>query len=105
MRAMLKALNIQSYPVLIYSGDPNFVQEIWPSPRQFNHCIVAIKVGDETQLGAVLNHPTLGRLLIFDATDDITPVGDLPSYEQGSFALIAAGDAGSLLKMPATSRI
>jgi len=103
MRAMLRALNIQSYPVLIHSGDPSFVQEIWPSPRQFNHCIIAIKISDETQLPAVLTHPKLGRLLIFDATDDITPVGDLPDYEQDSLALIAAGDGGSLLKMPATS--
>jgi hypothetical protein len=44
----------------------------------------------------------LGRLLIFDPTDDNTPVGDLPSHEQGSFALIVAGDAGALLKMPLT---
>ncbi len=103
MRAMLKALNIESFPVLIYSGDPNFVQEIWPSPRQFNHCIIAIKVSDETQVASVLNHPALGRLLIFDATDDVTSVGSLPDHEQGSFALIAAGDNGALLRMPVTA--
>jgi hypothetical protein len=44
----------------------------------------------------------VGRLLIFDATDDATPVGDLPEKEQGSFALIAAGDSGALVKMPET---
>jgi len=44
----------------------------------------------------------LGRLLIFDATDDDTPVGDLPDQEQGSLALIVAGDAGSLVRMPVT---
>jgi hypothetical protein len=33
--------------------------------------------------------------LIFDATDDDTPVGDLPEHEQVVFALIAAGDAGA----------
>lgn len=103
MRSLLKVLNITSYPVLIYSGDPTFVQEIWPSPRQFNHCIIAIKVSDETQVATVLNHPDLGRLLIFDATDDNTPVGDLPDHEQGSLALIAAGDNGALVRMPSTS--
>ena len=103
MRALLKVLNINSYPVLIYSGDPNFVQEIWPSPRQFNHCIIAIKVSDETQVATTVNHQTLGRLLIFDATDDNTPVGDLPDHEQGSLALIAAGDGGALMRMPLTS--
>lgn len=102
MRALLKALNIDSYPVLIYSGDPTYVQEVWPSPRQFNHCIIAIKVKDETQVATVLNHASLGRLLIFDATDDNTPVGDLPDHEQGSFALIAAGDKGTLARMPIT---
>jgi hypothetical protein len=86
MRAMLKSLNIQSYPVL----------------RQFNHCIIAVKVSDETKAATIINDPKLGRLLIFDATDDNTPLGDLPEDEQGSFALIAAGDAGSLVKMPET---
>lgn len=102
MRAMLKAVNIQSYPVLIFSGDPTYVREEWASPKQFNHCIIAIKVSGETQTATVVEHPTLGRLLIFDATDDNTPVGDLPDHEQNSFALVAAGDAGSLLRMPVT---
>ncbi len=102
MRAMLKALHIQSYPVLIYSGDPTYVREEWASPRQFNHCIIAIKVSDETQAATIVQHPRLGRLLIFDATDEDTPVGDLPNYEQGSLALIAAGDDGELLHMPVT---
>lgn len=102
MRAMLKAIGIKSYLVSIYSGDPNHVRREWPSPHQFNHCIIAVKVSDETQALTVVDHPTLGRLLIFDATDDITPVGDLPVYEQGSYALIIAGEAGALLKMPVT---
>lgn len=100
MRAMLKAVGIKSYLVSIYSGDPNHVRQEWPSPHQFNHCIIAVKVGDETQALTIVNHPTLGRLMIFDATDDMTPVGDLPIYEQGSFALIVAGEAGALMKMP-----
>lgn len=102
MRAMLKAVKIQSYPVLIYSGDPTYVREEWTSPSQFNHCIIAIKVSDDTQAATILKHPTLGRLLIFDATDDQTPIGDLPDYEQGSFALIAAGADGALMRMPTT---
>lgn len=100
MRAMLKTLNITSYPVLIFLGDPTYVREVWASPRQFNHCIIAIKVADETQAATVIRHPTLGRLLIFDATDEQTPIGDLPDEEQGSLALIAAGDSGSLVPMP-----
>src|SRR5882672_3487818 len=53
MRAMLKALNITSYPVGIYSGDPTFVREEWASPYQFNHCILAVKVSDETRVATV----------------------------------------------------
>ena len=102
MRAMLKALHIIAYPVAIYSGDPTYVREKWASPQQFNHCIIAIKISDETQAPSVVQHATLGRLLIFDATDDNTPVGDLPDHEQGSLALIIAGDAGALVRMPVT---
>src|SRR5205085_11743032 len=61
-----------------------------------------VKVSDETRAASVVEHPTLGRLLIFDPTDTVTPVGDLPDHEQGSFALLIAGDAGGLLRMPVT---
>ena len=100
MRAMLKSINIDAYPVAIYSGDPNHVREEWTSPDQFNHCIIAIKVGDDTISPTVITHAKLGRLLIFDATDSNTPVGDLPEDEQGSLALVIAGDSGQLLRMP-----
>lgn len=102
MRAMLRVLKIESYPVAIYSGDPNFVKAEWASPGQFNHCIIAVKVSSETNAPTVLDHPKLGRLLIFDATDQFTPVGDLPDYLQGSKALIAAGPDGGLVEMPVT---
>lgn len=100
MRTMLKALKIDSYLVLIYSGDPTFVRAEWASPRQFNHCIIAVKVSRETNAPTVMTHEKLGRLMIFDATDPYTQLGDLPDHEQGSFALIAAGQDGDLVKMP-----
>ena len=102
MRAMLKVWNIESHLVLIYSGDPTYVRAEWASPAQFNHCIIAVRVGPETKGATVIEHPQLGRLLIFDATDDNTPVGDLPDHEQNSYALVAAGPAGALLRMPST---
>ena len=102
MRAMLKALKIEAYPVAIYSGDPTYVREEWPSPHQFNHCIIGIKISDETNAPSILKHSTLGRLLIFDPTDGDTPVGDLPDYLQGSLGLIAAGERGDLVRMPVT---
>ena len=103
MRAMLKAVKLDSYAVLIYSGDRTRVRDEWVSPGQFNHCILAVRVSDETKAPSVVQHPTLGRLLVFDATDSTTPVGDLPGHEQGSYALVAAGADGALLRMPVTS--
>jgi len=102
MRALLKSLKIDAYPIAIYSGDPTFVREQFASPRQFNHCIIAVKVSDSTKAATVINHEKLGRLLIFDATDPYTPVGDLPDHEQGSLAVILAGDKGGLVRMPVT---
>lgn len=102
MRAMLKVVGIDAYPIAIYSGDPTYVRAEWVSPRQFNHCIIAVRVSDATTSPTIITDPKLGRLLIFDATDQFTPVGDLPDYLQGSSALIIAGDNGSLARMPVT---
>jgi len=102
MRAMLKVVGITAFPVSIYSGDPNYVRAGWPSPQQFNHCIIAVKVSDQTQANTIIQHPTLGRLLIFDATDDQTPLGDLPYYLQGSLALIVSKNETELMRMPVT---
>jgi hypothetical protein len=102
MRALLKSLKIEAYPVAIYSGDPDFVRKEWASPRQFNHCIIAIRVSDGTVVPTVITDAKLGRLMIFDATDPYTPVGDLPDYLQGSQALIMAGENGGLVQMPVT---
>ncbi|HEX7332925.1 MAG TPA: DUF3857 domain-containing protein [Pyrinomonadaceae bacterium] len=102
MRAMLKVVGIVAIPVSIYSGDPNYVRASWPSPQQFNHCIIAVKVSDQTQGSTIIQHPTLGRLLIFDPTDEQTPIGDLPFHMQGSLALIDAKGETDLVRMPVT---
>ncbi|HQU82580.1 MAG TPA: DUF3857 domain-containing protein [Pyrinomonadaceae bacterium] len=100
MRAMLSILKIPSYMVSITADDPTYVRAEWASPHQFNHCIIAVKVSDETDAPTVVKHPTLGRLLIFDATDPYTPLGDLPEDEQGSLALIDHKDTHELIQMP-----
>lgn len=102
MRALLKAIKIESFPVAIYSGDPDFVRKEWASPGQFNHCILAVKVSDGTVAATIVDDAKLGRLLMFDATDSFTPVGDLPDHLQGSMALVMAGENGGLVKMPVT---
>ncbi len=102
MRAMLRSLKIDAYPIAIFSGDPTFVREEWASPAQFNHCIIAVRISDATEAPTVIIHEKLGRLLIFDATDPYTLVGDLPESLQGSYGLIIAGENGGLAKMPVT---
>ena len=99
MRSMLKAAGLSSYLVAIFSGDKTHVRDQWPSPHQFNHMILAAAVPDTVTAPTVVATP-LGRLLIFDPTDDKTPMGDLPWYEQGSLALLLAADHGDLVKMP-----
>lgn len=100
MRALLKAVKIEAYPIIIFAGDPTFVREEWASPAQFNHCIIAVRISDSTDAPTVVKHQTLGRLLMFDATDPYTLLGDLPKSLQGSNAVIVAGDNGGLIKMP-----
>jgi hypothetical protein len=102
MRAMLKVVGIDSVPVSIFSGDPTYVRASFPSPKQFNHCIIAVKVSDETKASTIIDHPKLGRLLIFDPTDSETPLGDLPYYLQGSLALLDSKSSTELVTMPTT---
>lgn len=102
MRALLKSAGIPSYLLVIHASDRHFVRSEWPSPLQFNHAIVAVRVSPETVLPTVAEFPRLGRLLIFDPTDPVTPVGDLPRREQAANALVIAGPDGGLLKTPQT---
>jgi hypothetical protein len=99
MRALLKSAGIPSYLVAIYSGDRTFVKKEWASPSQFNHMIIAVQAAEGTKGPTVIDSP-VGRVLVFDPTDEKTPVGDLPFYEQGSYALLCAGPRGDLVRMP-----
>jgi hypothetical protein len=100
MRALLKTININSFPVCAYATDRYYVRPEWPTPQQFNHAIIAIEVSDATSAPSVISHPELGRLLIFDPTDPYTPVGDIPLEEQGSLILVASKKTQFLTKLP-----
>jgi hypothetical protein len=102
MRCMLKAVGIDSYLVAVYATDRTHVREQWPSPFQFNHMILAARIPDSAVAPSSVSS-ALGRLLVFDPTDDQTPVGDLPWREQGSKALLVAGDRGGLVTIPITT--
>ena len=98
MQAMLRSIGIDSHIVLVFSGDPIRVRSEFPSPLQFNHAIIAVDMRSDA--GVMLGHPRLGRLLFFDPTDSVTPLGDLPYYLQGSQGLVVKGEVGDLVKLP-----
>lgn len=100
MRAMLKALQIESYPVTINATDRSVVREGFPSLHGFNHCILAVRVGAGVSSAAVVEAAGLGRLLLFDPTDPYTPLGEMPAGEQGAHALVLAGADGVLIRTP-----
>lgn len=102
MHTMLGVIGVPSELVLIRADDRNFVREEWPSPFPFNHCIVAIAVSDTFHARSVIRPTASTRWLLFDPTDPFTVLGDLPSDEQGSLALVTADrtDGGGLFRVP-----
>jgi len=74
-----------------------------PAVQWFNHVILAVKLPEgvtDPALTAVLPHKTLGRLLIFDPTDELTPFGSLRGPLQANFALLVADNGGELVELP-----
>jgi transglutaminase-like putative cysteine protease len=68
-----------------------------------NHMITAIEVPADVKddrLRAVVTAKDGKRWLIFDPTNERTPVGNLPSYEQGSYGLLCAGAASQVVGLP-----
>src|SRR5262249_19107398 len=77
-----------------------------PPNRGFDHVILAIQLPDASYtkpLPAVYEHPKLGHLLIFDPTNERVPLGQLPYYEQDSFALLVTDNGGELIHLPVSS--
>jgi hypothetical protein len=105
MRALLGAAGIKSYLVSIYAGDRRYVRPDWPTPQQFNHAIIAIAITERGEDASTIENAALGRLLLFDPTDEHTPLGELPLHEQGSYALIVHPSSGSLVQVPSASEV
>jgi hypothetical protein len=102
MSTMLKEVGIDSYYVVVNTRR-GAVNANTPAVNWFNHVILAIKLPEgasDPSLSAVLQHKTLGRLLIFDPTDDITPFGYLRGELQANFGLLVTDSGGELLELP-----
>jgi 1-acyl-sn-glycerol-3-phosphate acyltransferase len=65
--------------------------------------ITAIEVPSEVQdprLLAVVKARNGKRYLIFDPTNERTPVGNLPSYLQGGYGYVSAGSSSQIIPLP-----
>jgi hypothetical protein len=68
-----------------------------------NHMITAIEIPadvNDPRLKAVVKGKDGKRYLFFDPTNERTPVGNLPSYEQGSYGILAAGASSQVIALP-----
>jgi Domain of Unknown Function with PDB structure (DUF3857)/Transglutaminase-like superfamily len=102
LSSMLREIGVESYPVLINMGR-NIITPDMPPQSWFNHEILAIRLPDgvtDPSLLAIRQHAKLGRLLIFDPTNDLVPFGQLPGYLQGNYGLLDVPDQSELIELP-----
>src|SRR5579859_930838 len=105
LSSMLAQIGVKSYYMLIHATRGIYTENTPPNSA-FNHAILAIQVPDASfsqKLPAMYEHPKLGHLLIFDPTNDMVPLGQLPYYEQDSFALLVTDSGGELIHLPVSS--
>lgn len=99
--SMLQAVGIKAFYVPV--DDRRGVVDPNAPSLAGNHMITAIEVPagvNDPQLMAVVTGNDGKRYLIFDPTDERTPIGNLPSDEQGGYGLLAAGTASQVIALP-----
>lgn len=103
LSSMLHEVGIDSYYVIINTVRGGVNTDTPPTLGLFDHVILAVRLPNDLNdpsLVATLNDPKLGRLLIFDPTDEYTPFGNLRGELQANYGLLVAPDGGELVKMP-----
>lgn len=106
LSAMLKEIGVDSYFFDINTRRGGVGSQSPARLGWFNHEILAIRLPDDLKdpsLVAILTPPKLGRILIFDPTDDMTPFGQLSGSLQSSYGLLVTADGGELLQLPQLS--
>jgi len=102
MSTMLQEIGIDSYYIVVNTRR-GAVNADTPAVNWFNHVILAIKLPDgvdDPRLTAVLQNKALGRLLIFDPTDEMTSFGYLRGELQANFGLLVGNAGGELIELP-----
>lgn len=99
--AMLDAVGVRATWVLV-DADRGVVDPKVPSLIG-NHMIAAIEIPkgyENPALKAVVTAKTGKRYLIFDPTNPYVPIGQLPTYLQGSYGLLVAGADSEAIALP-----
>ena len=99
--AMLDAVGIRATWVLV-DTHRGFIDPHVPSVDG-NHAIAAIEIPtgyDNPLLKAVVTARTGKRYLIFDPTNPYVSIGLLPSYLQGSYGILVAGNNSQVIELP-----
>lgn len=105
LSSMLSQIGVKSYYMVIHATRGIFTEKTPPNSH-FNHMILVIQIPEASfsqKLPAMFEHPKLGHLLIFDPTNDMVPLGQLPYYEQDSFGLLVTDSGGELIHLPVSS--
>ncbi|GAC1665289.1 MAG: hypothetical protein NVS9B4_20900 [Candidatus Acidiferrum sp.] len=103
LSSMLHEIGIESYYVIINTKRGGVTVGVPPHLGAFNHAILAIRLPDDVKdpsLVALIQHPKLGRLLIFDPTDELTPFGELRGPLQANYGLLITPEGGELTPLP-----
>ena len=100
LKAMLQAIGVNSHYVLIDS-DRGFIDPAVPSSWA-DHAIIAIELPESAAqtYRSVVTSSSGKRYLIFDPTDEYTPVGLLGGELQSSYALLVTENGGELIRTP-----
>jgi hypothetical protein len=99
--AMLRVAGINGYYVPV--DDRRGIVDPDDPSIYGNHMITAIEIPadvNDPRLLAVVKAHDRKRYLIFDPTNERTPVGNLPSYLQGGYGTLAAGIASQIIPLP-----
>jgi transglutaminase-like putative cysteine protease len=102
LSTMLKEIGIDSYYVLI-NTERGSVTAMTPPNLAFDHAIIAIALPADLEtatLQARVAHPKLGKILFFDPTNELTPLGRLSGGLQANFGMLVTPEGGELLELP-----
>jgi hypothetical protein len=100
MGSMLQAVGVDSYYVLVHTSRGRVTPDA--AVDQFNHMILAIKVpqASTSELHSLVTLKNGEQVMIFDPTDEYTPVGQINRHLQGGYALVVTKDGGEMVKFP-----